>query len=722
MRRIPPILPALLLLLPAASPAEPLAVHEWHARPADPRPYAGRIPHGSAARLVARLPGPAASATFHWQTNGMGRLWWETPAECASNAVSVLWTPAMDTGAAVHRAFFRIAQPEGPDYSAFATLAMLDSPGFEPGALPLPVQTLDFAAVSWTNAPWITEHQSLADYATTGLVAEAAALAPSGLGPWRVDSGLPDGYELASVFPSETPVGVLWVVGIRPAGSEDEPDFGTVPGSADALAIVVGFSAPAATVALSRSALSYRLGPDDGPNASKLLAPAGDYATTGYVARAIADALPDPDGGGEWATNAFCYVTWSPETSPSQVVEEDWKDARRLVRRDAGVLSSRLHAWREIRGEEFVVEELAGAWEIVAGAEFATLSNNVLHATGQTGSVAVRFAGGGQALSALVPMAYTLPGSTVIAPCGELHPSNGTWRTYASLQTAVGFTNAPTLPASRYRHGRGGEPDYWCEGIPDALQLYTASETRNPRAANPSFFDPALADLLRCQSVGRTDFQTGADTRPALFVSPHIALCAAHYTPATADFCLDRQTATFQRFAFRKLTGGTGLPADLGDLRLLWSDAEFPTNLLPRFLRAADLARFSETRYAAGIGLYQSQHGTVHPCIVWPVRDDGDGWAAIHPGFDGVLAPLHGRNDTWSGPLSPYGHTVHGGDSGHCVFLRWPLADEQRDVLIPVGLYHYGTGSSESLLSPRVQDWLDAEMGKYGEAPQYLEY
>lgn len=155
MRHIPPILlPLLALILPAASPAEPLAVHEWDARPADPRPYAGRIPHGSAARLVARLPGTPASATFHWQTNGMGRLWWETPAECASNAVSVLWTPAMDSGAPVHRAFFRIAQPEGPDYSAFATLAMLDSPGFVPNALPMPVQILDFAAVQPTNAPW----------------------------------------------------------------------------------------------------------------------------------------------------------------------------------------------------------------------------------------------------------------------------------------------------------------------------------------------------------------------------------------------------------------------------------------------------------------------------------------------------------------------------------------------------------------------------------------
>ena len=109
----------------------------------------------------------------------------------------------------------------------------------------------------------------------------------------------------------------------------------------------------------------------------------------------------------------------------------------------------------------------------------------------------------------------------------------------------------------------------------------------------------------------------------------------------------------------------------------------------------------------------------MHPCIVWPLRDNG-GWAAIHPGFDGVLSPLYGRNDTWSGPLTPYQHVVHGGDSGHAVFLRWYYAAESRYVLVPIGLYHFATGSAESLLSTDVQSWLHGIMDPLGESVSYI--
>ena len=153
-----PALPALLallpLLLPAASP--PMARHWWLADPSDARPASFRIPHGSAALLEARLPVSTEAASFHWQTNGMGAFWWEAPAEVSTGAVSVVWTPAMDTGADDVRAFFRIVQEDGPDYSAFANLHMLPSPGFVPNALPLPAECIDFAAVAVTNAPWAT--------------------------------------------------------------------------------------------------------------------------------------------------------------------------------------------------------------------------------------------------------------------------------------------------------------------------------------------------------------------------------------------------------------------------------------------------------------------------------------------------------------------------------------------------------------------------------------
>lgn len=150
---IPALLALLPLALPAASP--PMARHTWRADPSDARPASFRIPHGSAALLEARLPETPEAASFHWQTNGMGALWWEAPAEVSTGAVSVVWTPAMDAGADDVRAFFRIAQDAGPDYSAFANLRLLPSPGAVPNALPLPVRTIDFAAVLATNAPWI---------------------------------------------------------------------------------------------------------------------------------------------------------------------------------------------------------------------------------------------------------------------------------------------------------------------------------------------------------------------------------------------------------------------------------------------------------------------------------------------------------------------------------------------------------------------------------------
>ena len=707
------------ILLPAAVPLR------WTAEASRPAPYQAQVYRGETVGLAAALTAygqpvdlDGAQAEFCWQTNGMSSAWWTAPATVASNVVGATWTPDMDCGAASYTFFLRV-EADGVSYRANGVLRMLGSPGATVNELPFPVRSIDFATVAYTNAPWVTPDQiDLSAYATTGHVAAATALHVAEFGDWQVESGMPEGYRLVSVFATETPVGILWVVGIRPAGAGDDvpPDFSSAGGAIDDTRITAHYVSPAAELTLSRAALAYRLGPADGANANRLVAPAGDYATTGYVARAIAEAVPA--GGDEWATNTYAYITWSPETSPAQVVEEDWLDARRLVQRSAGVLSSRLHAWRERRDEEFIVEEISGDWELVSGGQYATLSNGVLYATGTTGTVAVRFSGAGQSLPALVPMDYTLPGSTVIAPCAEQHLSNAVWRAVASMYTAAMFTNAPTVPASSYRHGRGGEPDYYCE-IPDSLQLYTTAENRNPLTVNPDFFDADLAGLLRCQSVGRTDFYTGSDTRPALFISPHIAICAAHYTPREATFCLDRAAPSFRRYAFRQLTGAPGLPGDLGDLRVLWSDEAFPTNLLPRFIRAERLRELSPSLYAAGIGLYQSQHGTVHPCIVWPLRDTG-GWAAIHPGFDGVLAPLYGRNDTWSGPLTPYQHIVHGGDSGHAVFLRWHYAAESRFVLVPIGLYHTATGSGESLLSTAVQTWLDGIVEPLGETISYI--
>lgn len=61
-----------------------------------------------------------------------------------------------DIGAAMYTVMLRADIPGGEvNYTAFARLRMLDSPGFAPGALPLPAKTIDFSQVVALNAPWL---------------------------------------------------------------------------------------------------------------------------------------------------------------------------------------------------------------------------------------------------------------------------------------------------------------------------------------------------------------------------------------------------------------------------------------------------------------------------------------------------------------------------------------------------------------------------------------
>ncbi len=98
-------------------------------------------------------------ATFHWQTNGMGGLYWSVPARIDTGSrphrLVADFEPWMDCGAAKYDYFFRAGATNGPvQYRAHGTIRMRGAPGAVPNALPLPVQVLDFAKVSVTNAPW----------------------------------------------------------------------------------------------------------------------------------------------------------------------------------------------------------------------------------------------------------------------------------------------------------------------------------------------------------------------------------------------------------------------------------------------------------------------------------------------------------------------------------------------------------------------------------------
>ena len=98
-------------------------------------------------------------AAFHWQTNGMGGLYWSVPARIDTNSrphrLVADFEPWMDCGAAKYDYFFRAGATNGPvQYRAHGTIRMRGAPGETPNALPLPTPFIDFAKVAWTNAPW----------------------------------------------------------------------------------------------------------------------------------------------------------------------------------------------------------------------------------------------------------------------------------------------------------------------------------------------------------------------------------------------------------------------------------------------------------------------------------------------------------------------------------------------------------------------------------------
>lgn len=192
IRNAPAPLSALCLAAAAAlSDTAPSPVPlRWTSDAARPAPYVAQVFRGETVGLACSLTAYArpldlagATAELCWQTNGMGSAWWTAPASVASNAVSAVWTPEMDCGAASYDFFLRVAAPGGVTYRAHGAIAMRGSPGASPNELPPPVQRIDFAAVSYTNAPWalpedIPPAPDLTPYATTGYVATAIAAIP----------------------------------------------------------------------------------------------------------------------------------------------------------------------------------------------------------------------------------------------------------------------------------------------------------------------------------------------------------------------------------------------------------------------------------------------------------------------------------------------------------------------------------------------------------------
>lgn len=107
--------------------------------------------HGETVRFNLVLSGAMSNVTaeaIYYQTNGMAKSDWFGPIP------GTVFHPTNDCGAAAYRFFIRCSDPDGNNYTPNGTLRLLDSPGFEPSTVQLPVKTLDFAAVSVANPPW----------------------------------------------------------------------------------------------------------------------------------------------------------------------------------------------------------------------------------------------------------------------------------------------------------------------------------------------------------------------------------------------------------------------------------------------------------------------------------------------------------------------------------------------------------------------------------------
>ena len=107
--------------------------------------------HGETVRFNLRLGGAMTNLSpvaIYYQTNGMGKAEWFGPVP------GTVFHPTNDCGAAAYRFFILCNDPDGKDYTANGSLRLLDSPGFEPSAVQLPVRSLDFAKIEVLNPPW----------------------------------------------------------------------------------------------------------------------------------------------------------------------------------------------------------------------------------------------------------------------------------------------------------------------------------------------------------------------------------------------------------------------------------------------------------------------------------------------------------------------------------------------------------------------------------------
>ena len=145
---------ALILLCSLAANALPLV---WRADWPGSKPVETLVHRGTDIELqptwyINGAPADTTNWTYQVfvQTNNQATGEWFGPI------AGTTFSHTNDVGAAMYQVMLRAQTPGGAvNYTAFARLRMLDSPGFAPGELPLPAKTIDFSKVVALNAPWL---------------------------------------------------------------------------------------------------------------------------------------------------------------------------------------------------------------------------------------------------------------------------------------------------------------------------------------------------------------------------------------------------------------------------------------------------------------------------------------------------------------------------------------------------------------------------------------
>lgn len=143
---------ATLVLATLATMATFAKTFDWRITGNDTQAAQFAAYHGETVRFNLIFSGAAsnlAAQAIYYQTNGMGRTYFPP-------IPGTVFHPTNDCGAAVYRFFIRCTDPDGINYSANGLLRLLDSPGFEPSVVELPVKTLDFDLIDVLHAPWAT--------------------------------------------------------------------------------------------------------------------------------------------------------------------------------------------------------------------------------------------------------------------------------------------------------------------------------------------------------------------------------------------------------------------------------------------------------------------------------------------------------------------------------------------------------------------------------------